>query len=225
MEIPQIKVIVTGVTGMVGEGVMLEALRSPFVSEVLAISRKPSGHSHPKLKEYFFADFYQPEEIKEVVKDYDACLFCLGVSSVGMKEEEFRRKTYDLTLGFAAQMPKNISFSYISGMSTDSTKKGSIMWARVKGKTENDLKKMGFRDSYSFRPGYLQPMKGNKFTLKYYKYIDWMYPFIQLVAGKTASTLEELAKAMIEVSAFPVEKKTIEVVDIKVLAEQMKNRI
>ncbi len=102
MEIPQIKVIVTGVTGMVGEGVMLEALRSPFVSEVLAISRKPSGHSHPKLKEYFLADFYQPEEIKEVVKDYDACLFCLGVSSVGMKEEEFRRKTYDLTLGFAA---------------------------------------------------------------------------------------------------------------------------
>ncbi|MFZ9145432.1 MAG: NAD-dependent epimerase/dehydratase family protein [Aquirufa sp.] len=225
MEIPQIKVIVTGVTGMVGEGVMLEALRSPFVSEVLAISRKPSGHAHPKLKEYFLADFYQPEEIKEVVKDYDACLFCLGVSSVGMKEEEFRRKTYDLTLGFAAQMPKNISFSYISGMSTDSTEKGSIMWARVKGKTENDLKKMGFRDSYSFRPGYLQPMKGNKFTLKYYKYIDWMYPFIQLVAGKTASTLEELAKAMIEVSAFPVEKKTIEVVDIKVLAEQMKNRI
>ena len=145
MEIPQIKVIVTGVTGMVGEGVMLEALRSPFVKEVLAISRKPSGHSHPKLKEYFLADFYQPEEIKEVVKDYDACLFCLGVSSVGMKEEEFRRKTYDLTLGFAAQMPKNISFSYISGMSTDSSEKGSIMWARVKGKTENDLKKMGFR--------------------------------------------------------------------------------
>jgi hypothetical protein len=142
-----------------------------------------------------------------------------------MKEEEFRRKTYDLTLGFAAQMPKNISFSYISGMSTDSTEKGSIMWARVKGKTENDLKKLGFRDSYSFRPGYLQPMKGNKFTLKYYKYIDWMYPLLLLVAGKTASTLEELAKAMIEVSAFPVEKKTIEVVDIKVLAEQMKNRI
>ncbi|MCZ2490040.1 NAD-dependent epimerase/dehydratase family protein [Aquirufa antheringensis] len=225
MENPQIKVIVTGVTGMVGEGVMLEALRSPFVKEVLAISRKPSGHSHPKLKEYFLADFYQPEEIKEVAKDYDACLFCLGVSSVGMKEEEFRRKTYDLTLGFAAQMPKNISFSYISGMSTDSTEKGSIMWARVKGKTENDLKKMGFRDSYSFRPGYLQPMKGNKFTLKYYKYIDWMYPQLLLVAGKTASTLEELAKAMIEVAAFPTEKKTIEVVDIKALAEQMNHRI
>ena len=225
MENPQIKVIVTGVTGMVGEGVMLEALRSPFVKEVLAISRKPSGHKHPKLKEYFLADFYQPEEIKEVVKDYDACLFCLGVSSVGMKEEEFRRKTYDLTLGFAAQMPKHISFSYISGMSTDSTEKGSIMWARVKGKTENDLKKMGFRDSYSFRPGYLQPMKGNKFTLKYYKYIDWMYPLLLLVAGKTASTLEELAKAMIEVAAFPTEKKTIEVVDIKALAEQMSHRI
>ena len=126
---------------------------------------------------------------------------------------------------FAAQMPKKISFSYISGMSTDSTEQGSIMWARVKGKTENDLKKMGFRDSYSFRPGYLQPMKGNKFTLKYYKYIDWVYPLLLLVAGKTASTLEELAKAMIEVAAFPTEKKTIEVVDIKALAEQMSNRI
>ena len=160
-----------------------------------------------------------------MVKDYDACLFCLGVSSVGMKEEEFRRKTYDLTLGFAAQMPKNISFSYISGMSTDSTEKGSIMWARVKGKTENDLKKLGFRDSYSFRPGYLQPMEGNKFTLKYYKYIGWIYPILLLVAGKTASTLGELAKAMIEVAAFPTEKKTIEVVDIKALAEQMNNRI
>jgi uncharacterized protein YbjT (DUF2867 family) len=225
MEIPQIKVIVTGVTGMVGEGVMLEALRSPFVKEVLAISRKPSGHKHPKLKEYFLADFYQPEEIKELVKDYDACLFCLGVSSIGMKEEEFKHKTYDLTLGFAAQMPKNISFSYISGMSTDSTEKGSVMWARVKGKTENDLKKMGFRDAYAFRPGFLQPMKGNKFTLKYYKYIDWMYPLIQFLAGKTASTLEELALAMIEVSAFPSEKKTIEVMDIKALAAQMKARI
>jgi hypothetical protein len=99
------------------------------------------------------------------------------------------------------------------------------MWARVKGKTENDLKKMGFRDAYAFRPGFLQPMKGNKFTLKYYKYIDWMYPLIQFLAGKTASTLEELALAMIEVSAFPSEKKTIEVMDIKALAAQMKARI
>jgi uncharacterized protein YbjT (DUF2867 family) len=163
MENPKIKVIITGVTGMVGEGVMHEALASPFVSEVLAISRTSTGLIHPKLKEYQLADFFQPAELADVVKGYDACLFCLGVSSIGKSEAEFTHLTYDLTIGFAhvlADVNPNMSFSYISGTGTDSSENGRIMWARVKGKTENDLGKLGFKQVYAFRPGYLSPTKG-----------------------------------------------------------------
>ncbi|MFM6938059.1 MAG: NAD-dependent epimerase/dehydratase family protein [Aquirufa sp.] len=228
MEIPQKQLIITGVTGMVGEGVMHEALQSPFVSQVLVINRKPCGVSHPKLKEYLLPDFLQPEEIREVVKGYDVCLFCLGVSSVGMNADEYKQKTYDLTLGFAkvlqAENP-NMSFSYISGAGTDSTEQGRLAWARVKGKTENDLSKLGFGDYYSFRPAMIQPTPGLKNALKFYKYINWMFPILKLVAPNSACTLRELGEAMLEAAIFGSPNKTIEGRDILALAKQMRARL
>jgi uncharacterized protein YbjT (DUF2867 family) len=227
MENPKIKVIITGVTGMVGEGVMHEALASPFVSEVLAISLTSTGLVHQKLKETRLVDFFQPAELADVVKGYDACLFCLGVSSIGKSEAEFTHLTYDLTIGFAhvlADVNPNMSFSYISGTGTDSSENGRIMWARVKGKTENDLGKLGFKQVYAFRPGYLSPTKGLKNTLPYYAYIDWMYPLFSLLAPGAFSTLRELGLAMLEVSVFGTKKTHVEVRDIRALAQQMSQR-
>ncbi|MEY3854571.1 MAG: hypothetical protein RIS68_585 [Bacteroidota bacterium] len=228
MENPKIKVIITGVTGMVGEGVMHEVLASPFVSEVLAISRTSTGLVHPKLKEYRLVDFFQPAELADVVKGYDACLFCLGVSSIGKSEAEFTHLTYDLTIGFAhvlADVNPNMSFSYISGTGTDSSENGRIMWARVKGKTENDLGKLGFKQVYAFRPGYLSPTKGLKNTLPYYAYIDWIFPILKWLAPHTACTLQELGHAMLETAIFGSPTKTVEGNDILALAKQMRARL
>ena len=227
MEKVKIKIIITGATGMVGEGVLHEALNSDYIEEVLVIGRKPTGYVHPKLKEFQLLDFYKPEGLSDLVREYDACLFCLGVSSIGMKEEEFTLKTYTLTIGFAAVLAKsnpNMTFSYISGSATDSTEKGAIMWARVKGKTENDLAKLGFKNTYVFRPGYLQPTVGMKNTLSYYKFIDWLYPFLKLIIPNHTSRLSELGKAMIECAVFGHQNNIIEVKDILVLSQQMNDR-
>ncbi len=158
-----IKIILTGATGMVGEGVLMECLENPNVSEILSISRKPSGKTHPKLKEYIISDFLSMDFNDEAIKGYDACFFCAGVSSVGMNEEEYTRITYDTTIHFAGavlnQNPEMI-FNYVSGAHTDRTESGKVMWARVKGRTENALKKMNFKAVYNFRPGFMKPVEG-----------------------------------------------------------------
>lgn len=228
MEILQKQLIITGATGMVGEGVLHEALHSPFVSHVLVINRTSCGVTHPKLKEYLLPDFLQPEVMRDVIKGYDACLFCLGVSSVGMKPDEYKQKTYDLTLGFARVLQAentNMTFSYISGAGTDSSEQGNLAWARVKGKTENDLGKLGFADYYSFRPAMIQPTPGLKNALAFYKYINWSFPILKWVAPNYACTLKELGEAMLEVSVFGSTNKTIEGGDILALAKQMRARL
>ncbi len=227
MEKVKIKIIITGATGMVGEGVLHEALNSIYIEEVLVIGRKPTGYIHPKLKEYQMVDFYKLEGLLDLVREYDACLFCLGVSSIGMKEDEFTLKTHTLTIGFATILAKsnpNMTFSYISGSATDSSEKGSVMWARVKGRTENDLAKLGFKNTYAFRPGYLQPTVGMKNTLSYYNYIDWIYPFFKVIIPNHTSRLSELGKAMIECAVFGHHTNIIEVKDILALAQQMNER-
>ncbi|MCC6372163.1 MAG: epimerase [Bacteroidia bacterium] len=214
------KIILTGTTGMVGEGVLHECLLSPLISEVLVVGRKTCGTTHAKLKEIIHADFFDLKTIAPKLSGYQACLFCLGVSSVGMNESDYTRMTHTLTLGFAnalAQANPQLCFCYISGAATDSSEKGKSMWARVKGKTENDLIKL-FPNSYMFRPGYMQPTKGLKNTLKYYKYIKWMYPFFKLVFPGFVSTLAELGQAMIKASSVGYSKKILEVKDIKKLA-------
>ncbi|WP_394994269.1 NAD-dependent epimerase/dehydratase family protein [Emticicia sp.] len=179
----KIKAIITGATGMVGEGVLHESLQHPDIEAVLVIGRKPCGVNHPKLKEIINQDFFDITPILNQVRDYNACYFCLGVSSVGMKEPEYFKMTHTLTLNFAEKLSKvnpEMTFCYISGSATDSTEKGSSMWARVKGKTENDLIKLPFKAVYNFRPAFMLPTKGLKNTLSYYKYVTWIYPIGRL---------------------------------------------
>ena len=149
------KVILTGATGMVGEGVLLECFANPKVEEVLVVGRKKYDNSHPKIKQLIVPDFLEIDQYKEEMKGYNACFFCAGISSVGMSEEKFTKITYDTTIAFAravwAVNPQSV-FNYVSGKGTDSTENGRLMWARVKGKTENDLMKIDFRGVNNFRP-------------------------------------------------------------------------
>jgi hypothetical protein len=217
-----LKVIITGVTGMVGEGVLHEALLHPDVENVLTVSRKSSGMIHPKLKEVLIPDFFDLFAIEKNLIGYDACFFCLGVSSIGMKEDVYKHLTYDLTMNFAKTVSKlnpEMTFCYISGKSTDSTEQGRLMWARIKGKTENDLMKLPFKHVFAFRPGYIHPTKGMKYTLKYYKYFSWLYPFLRLIYPSGVSSLREIGVAMINVSMKGYSKPILEVQDIVAAAK------
>jgi uncharacterized protein YbjT (DUF2867 family) len=216
-----INAILTGATGMVGEGVLHECLQHPSVSSILVINRKPCGVVHPKLKEIIHADFFNLSAIENQLSGYNACFFCLGMSSVGMNEADFTKGAYTLTMHVAetlSKMNRDMTFCYISGAGTDSTEKGKTMWARVKGKTENDLMKLPFKKVYNFRPGYLHPTKGLKNTLPYYKYLSWMYPILRPVASKYMSTLKELGLAMIHSVSKGYNKQILEVRDIVALA-------
>jgi hypothetical protein len=223
MNSTKIRAIVTGVTGMVGEGVLHECLESDAVEAVLIINRKPSGISHPKLKEIIHSDFFNLSPIASQLTGYNACYFCLGVSSIGMKEPEYRKVTYDLTLQFAetlAQQNPEMTFCYVSGAGTDSTEKGSSMWARVKGKTENDLMKLPFRQVFAFRPGYIHPTPGLKNVLPFVKYVSWLFPIFKVILPNTVSTLAQVGQAMIKVTQFGYDKKILEVKDIKIVADR-----
>ncbi|TGK55907.1 NAD-dependent epimerase/dehydratase family protein [Leptospira wolffii] len=216
------KVIITGATGMVGEGVLQECLEDPKITEILIVNRKPSGKSHSKLKEIVHSDFYDLSPIEDRLKGYDACFFCLGVSSIGLSEEVYHKLTHTLTLGFASVLAKanpKMSFCYISGAGTDSTEKGKTMWARVKGKTENDLTRLPFAKVYLFRPGYMHPTPGLKNTLPAYKYITWAYPILKTIFPNRVSSLKELGLAMIAAVSKGYDKNIIEVSDIHILAK------
>jgi uncharacterized protein YbjT (DUF2867 family) len=213
----KIKAIITGVTGMVGEGVLHECLQHPNVESVLVINRKPCGVKHEKLKEIIHKDFFDLSSIENLLAGYNACYFCAGVSSVGKKEDEYRRITYDLTLSFASTIAKHntdMTFCYVSGVGTDNTEKGRSMWARIKGKTENDLLKLPFKAAYMFRPGYIQPTKDLKNTYKIYKMFVPFYPLLKMLFPKYVVTLKELGKAMINVVQYGSDKKVLECTDI-----------
>ncbi|MGN6395366.1 MAG: NAD-dependent epimerase/dehydratase family protein [Mucilaginibacter sp.] len=219
----KIKVIVTGATGMVGEGVLQQCLESTRVSEVLIINRRPSGVVHHKLKEIIHADFFDFSTIEAQLNDYDACYFCLGVSSVGMKEPEYYRLTYTLTMhaaGTLSRLNPGMTFCYISGAHTDSTEKGGSMWARVKGKTENDLGKLPFKQEFNFRPGFMKPAVGAKNVLTLYKYMGWLYPVIKFFSPDSVCTIAEVGQAMINVTLYGFEKNILEVKDIKIAAHR-----
>ncbi|PLK42235.1 NAD-dependent epimerase/dehydratase family protein [Emticicia sp. TH156] len=217
----QINVIVTGATGMVGEGVLHECLLHNEVAKVLVINRKPCGVLHPKLKEIIHNDFHDFSAIESQLTGYNACFFCLGVSSVGMKEDQYYKLTYSLTMHVASTLAKlnpDMTFCYVSGSGTDSTEAGRLMWARVKGKTENDLAKLPFRQVFNFRPAAIEATKGLKNVLPYYKYFSWLFPVVKLFAPNAVVKLSEVGLAMINTVTKGYEKQILEVSDIKMLA-------
>lgn len=228
----KIKAIITGSTGMVGEGVLLVCLNSPDVVSVLVINRKPCGIINPKLTEIIHKDFMDLSPIENQLKGYNACYFCSGVSSVGKKEDEYRKITYDLTLNFAKKLLRinthtnssraesrdetsDMVFCYVSGSGTDSSEKGRLAWARIKGKTENDLLKLPFKDAYMFRPGYIEPYEGQKYAYKFYKFTSPIYPLLKKVFPKYVGSMEELGNSMINVTLKGYYKEVLEIVDIR----------
>ena len=218
----KIKGIIFGATGMVGEGVLHESLDHADVESVLVIGRKSCNVKHQKLKEIVHADFFDYSTIEEHLKGYNACYFCLGVSSVGKNEEIYTRITYDLTMCAASTLSRlnpGMTFCYVSGAGTDSTEKGRIMWARVKGKTENDLTKLPFKAAYAFRPGFIKPIKGLKNAYGVSEVLGIFYPVLKALLPKYVCTLHDLGLAMIRVTAAGDSKKILENLDIARLAQ------
>ncbi|MEI8134750.1 MAG: NAD-dependent epimerase/dehydratase family protein [bacterium] len=212
-----IKVVITGVTGMVGEGVLHECLLDPRVESVLAISRKPTEMSHPKLREVYVKDFSNLGAIKAEFAGFDACYFCLGTTSIGKDEADYTKITYDIAVGFGQAFKDanpNSLFCFVSGAGTDPSLTNKQMWARVKGKTENDLTAIFGEKFYAIRPGYIQPTKGLKRTLKPYTYVAWLYPVFKLFFPSAVCTLREIGMAMISVSLSGYTKHILEVRDI-----------
>lgn len=221
----KIRVIITGATGMVGEGVLHECLHHPEVERVLVINRKTCGYSNPKLTEIIHADFSDFSSISDRLAGYNSCYFCLGVTSVGKSEAEYTKLTYGLTLNFAstlATLNPDMTFCYISGANTDSSEKGRTMWARVKGKTENDLMKLPFRQVYNFRPGGIEsflPLKPSQTFYKTYKYLKWLFSILKVLAPKYVITLKDLAASMINASLIGYSKNILEMNDMKILSQ------
>jgi uncharacterized protein YbjT (DUF2867 family) len=216
-----VKVIITGATGMVGEGVLLEGLAHPDVEAVLLVGRKAFGRTHPKLKELLVADFMELDGVREQLRGYDGCFYCAGVSSVGMKKPEYKRVTYDVTVHFAevvAGLNPGMVFAYVSGAGTDSSETGRVMWARVKGRTENALTRLGFRRAYNFRPGYIGATEGQLNVPSYYKYFALLIPVLYRLMPNQGCTMREVGLAMINSVVVGYPKSVLEVRDIKALA-------
>lgn len=219
----KINAIITGTTGMVGEGVLMESLLHPDVEKVLVINRRSCGVTHPKLTEILHPNFFDLSQVSDKLIGYNACFFCLGVSSVGMKEDVYYSMTYTLTLHMAEILSlKNpeMTFCYISGAGTDSTEKGRLNWARVKGKTENDLMKLPFKKVFAFRPGFMLPEKEAKNTKGYYAVFRVLYPVLRALFPGFVSTLKEVGFAMINSVIYGYEKSVLEVKDIVALSKK-----
>ncbi len=215
-----LSVIITGATGMVGEGVLLECLADPRVGRVLVINRKPGGVTHPKLVEVIHADFLDLAPVQAQLAGHDACFFCLGVSSVGMSEAEYTRVTRELTLGFGrtlARLDPDMTFCYVTGKGTDSSERGKSMWARVKGATENELLRL-FPRGVMFRPGMMRATPGQKNLKGWYHALAWIYPIGRRFWPGAFCTLQEVGRAMINAADFGSAKKVLEVRDIVALA-------
>jgi uncharacterized protein YbjT (DUF2867 family) len=215
------KVILFGATGMVGQGVLRECLLDPGVESVLAVGRSPTGQRHPKLREIQPDNFLDYSAIESQLAGYDACFFCLGVSSIGISEERYRHLTYDITLAaattLARQSPRMV-FIYVTGQGTDSSEKGRLMWARVKGKTENDLLKLPFRAAYMFRPAAIQPLHGIRSKTAWVQAIYVaaapLLTLLNRVAPKYMTTTEQIGRAMIKVARDGYPRPVLESEDI-----------
>lgn len=221
------KVIITGATGMIGQGVLLECLDHPGISKVLTIGRNSTGTVHEKLTELVHKDFSDFSAVKGALKDYDACYYCMGVSAAGMNEADYSRLTYDYTMALARTLYKGnpeMTFIYVSGEGTDSSGKGRMMWARVKGRTENDLMQMGFRQVFAFRPGAILPLRGIKSKTRSYQfmydYFTWLLKIIKAIFPNSIVNTTQIGLAMIHATLGGYDKAIIRPPDIIVLADK-----
>jgi nucleoside-diphosphate-sugar epimerase len=217
----KIKAIITGATGMVGEGVLIECLNHTDVEQVLVINRKPGGIFHPKLKEIIHSDFFNLSTIESQLKGYNACFFCLGISSVGVSKDTYKHITHDLTINFGEALTKinpDVTFCYVTGAGTDSTEQGKVTWARVKGATENALLNL-FKNAYMFRPGAMKATDGQRNLKTLYKLFSWIYPIGRVLYPAGFCTLKEVGLAMINVASEGGNKHILEVKDIVELAK------
>jgi uncharacterized protein YbjT (DUF2867 family) len=217
------KAILFGATGMVGQGVLRECLRSSEVEGVLSIVRRASGQQHPKLREIVHQDFADFFEIEGELSGYDACFFCLGVSSLGMKERDYRWVTYEFALAAAqtlARLNPGMTFIYVSGAGTDSSGLGSTMWARVKGQTENAIFKL-FTKAYAFRPAYIQPLDGivpkTAWLRAVYAVVAPLYPVWKRLFPNYVTTTAQVGRAMIRVAREGAPKRVLENRDINAI--------
>ena len=214
-------VLLFGASGMVGQGVLRECLLDPEVQRVLSIGRSVTGQRHQKLRELVHEDFLDFSTLEAELSGFDACFFCLGVSSAGMTEERYRRVTYDITMAAAQTLLKlnsEMTFIYVSGMGTDSTEQGRVMWARVKGKTENALLRLPFKAQYMFRPAFIQPLHGIRSKTKlyraFYAILGPVYPLVRMLFPKYVTTTEQVGRAMIKVAKQGAPKSVLENWDI-----------
>jgi len=215
------RVIITGTTGMVGEGVLIQCLNSPEIDAVLVINRKPCGYAHPKLKEIIHQDFFNFSPIEQQLSGYNACFFCLGISSVGVDKDVYFKMTYTLTMHVAktlSRLNENMTFCYVSGSGTNPN--GKLSWQKVKGRTENELMELPFEQVFNLRPGFIKPIKEQKYAHKFYKFINWLFPVGRAISKNGFCTMQELGDAMINVLSHHNERKVLEGSDIIKLAKE-----
>ncbi|MBK9797873.1 MAG: epimerase [Holophagaceae bacterium] len=215
------KVLLFGATGMIGQGVLRECLLDPQVAQVLSVGRRPTGQTHPKLREILHGDLQDYSAIEGELSGLDACCFCLGVTSAGLSEEAYQRITLDATLAAAtplARLNPQMAFCYISGAGADSTERGRVMWARVKGRTENALLRLPFKAVYLFRPGAIRPLHGITSRTKLYRILyallNPLFPLLKRIAPDSFTTTEQLGRAMLHAARDGAPKTVLETADI-----------
>lgn len=211
MEAKKLNVLITGSTGMVGEGVLLVCLQNPAVGRVTVVNRRSVGFAHPKLTEIIHPNFYNLSSIENRLTGFDACYFCLGVSSVGMNMDDYFKITYTLTMHFGetlCRLNPGMVFCYVAGAGTNESGKG-VRWARIKGKTENDLDKLPFKAMYRYRFGFIKPLPGQKHVKSFYKYIKWIFPIGEFLYPDGFNTLKEVGLSMIQVTLNGSAKKKL----------------
>jgi uncharacterized protein YbjT (DUF2867 family) len=216
------KVLIFGATGMIGQGVLRECLLDPDVVVVQTVGRAATGVKHAKLREIVHSDLMHYAEVEDDLRGFDACFFCLGVSSAGMSESEYERMTYGITMAAAetlSRLNRGMTFVYVSGAGTDSSEKGRSMWARMKGRTENALLRLPFKDAYMFRPGAIQPVHGATSKTAAYRVLyiltKPLLPLLRHLFPNYIVTTEELGRAMIRVAKRGASKKILETSDIR----------
>lgn len=221
MKFNGLKVLVTGSTGMVGEGVLQVCLRHPAVEKVVALNRRTVGFSHPKLTEIILPDFHRLSEVEDQLIGLDACYHCMGISSIGTDEATYKDITYTLSILLGETMSRlnpGSVFCYLSGAGTDATQTSKLSWARLKGKTENELSQMAFKAMFRYRPGFIKPLAGAKHVQPFYKYVNWFFPIGKTLFPDGFSTIEEIGRSMIQVTLKDEEVKFLAGKDIRRIA-------